>query len=267
MQDYPLINTAFLYNISNGKITTAFFRDDVKFGFDLTEEITVEGKRLQTSLGANTTSQILIEKVKGNDKLIYKIIQEENNSYNGNSPVFLSAEKFYIPLKNRQTNSYYIAEFSGELRNPQPITKFYNDVGDKSYTDQGGDSYKRTLLSPKTITSVNVNGVDKPTSDYSLNGDIITVLGIKKGDIIIIEYISTTGQPKSISLDSSTAGEDVFIKGVSDADELGTLSRTIVGVGDDSFEGTQSNVFGFNLYRSTANVDYDKIAESTQSIT
>lgn len=236
--------------------------------FNITEKTTITGTRNQTSIASNTTSQILIEKEDGKDDLIYKIVQIENNSYGATKPAFISPEKFYIPIKSRETNQFYIAEFNGEVnKTTQDITRFFNGIGDKNYSDTGTDSFQQDLLNPKSITSVVVNQSIISSTEYSLNNSTITIKGISQNDIIVIEYISSVGVPKKINIGASTSGEDIFITSTDDFNELGTLTKSIVGVGDDSFDSNQpKNVFGFNMFRTQANVDYDKITEAEQAI-
>lgn len=261
-------NYNYNYNRNISGFSSASFSANTSFNFDI--KVTLNATRVQQSLQKNTTSQILIDKVQNADKLVYKIIQKAINSYEGNQPVFISPNKFYIPLKEASTGRYSIFEFNGDSsRNSTENTQTLNTLGTANYSDADSvnytDSFTTQLNNAIAIISVksNIRGTLDASEYILVNSNKLVIKGVTTNEQIVIEYTTKVGQPSKVVVDKSTSGEDIFIYGIDDNKELGTQTRAIIGVGDNSLSKTDlsSKAFGFNLYRKTSGIDYDAIAE------
>lgn len=247
---------------------------DVSLTGNLYFRTTMSWEREENSLGSNTTAQILIDKVEDTKEVRFKIMEREINSYEGKKAVFINPTKFYIPIKKASNNKYSIFEFNGDnyRGQKQEIEQTFNAVAIKKYDNSNLDNkFIIELNKPNSIVSVTSNLLHGSSniissSLYSLSGNnIIFNTTIENNEFLTIIYKTYVGAPREITIKNTTQGEDMHISSVDDYDELGTISRAIIGAGDDSFSGVQNNVFGFNLYKTAENFDYSEIAENTKS--
>lgn len=230
-----------------------FINWDINFNTDVSYE-------LQQTASSKATTQ-MISLVSNSSDIEYRVSQVENNIYKGSKPVFINLTKAYVPLLSREINNskFHIYEFDSAFTTTTEIDKFFNTHTPANQADNSDYVIELSNVGTGGIVELRIDGVIN--TDFTLVGNTLTIHNISKDKAINVTYKSTVGTPKKITINTSTNSEDMFITGIDNTDELTTLDKTIVGVGDDG-----TNDFGMILYKSKPNIDDDFIAEDVQAL-
>lgn len=251
--------------VTNSPVLLAYNMQDISnigswfMAWDISSNTNVSYELQQTTSSKATTQMISL--VSNSSDIEYRVSQVENNIYKGSKPVFINLTKAYVPLLSRTmgNSKFDIYEFDSAFTTTTEINKFFNTHTPESQADNSDFIIELSNVGTSGIVELRIDGVTN--TDFTLVRNTLTIHNISKNKAINITYKSTVGTPKKITINTSTNSEDMFITGIDNTDELTTLDKTIVGVGDDG-----TNDFGMILYKSKPNIDDDSIAEDVQAL-